>query len=221
MDSSDYWDNRSKKYKTDIRGVLFKKPYPQFVNKWFHSWTTSIVDDLINKYRVKLLLDIGCGYGRLAIDIAKKNKRLVLDGVDFSRIYVGFYNKNLKGRGRAYLANMLKLPFKQNKYDMVIVIATLMYLASKEDQQKAVNEMNRVAKRNGIILLIERTGLMQLLDPKVLFKKGKFTKQVSFTEVYINNLLEQSSARLVSKYSWPLKPLPLFIAYEIRCGQAS
>lgn len=215
MDKQKYWERRSNKYQDDIRGVLFKKPYPNIVNVWFHKWTTSIVVSAIKKNSAKSFLDIGCGYGRLSSELVDEFVKTKFDGVDISKTYVELYNKSLKGRGKAFVADMCKLPFEKEKYDMVVVVATLMYLINQSDQKKAIKEIARVVKKGGTVLLIERTPLMQIFDLKTLLRKGGFTKQISFTKTQVQNLIAKNNMHIVSTHSWPSKVIPFFTAYEI------
>lgn len=213
-----YWENRAKKYKTDIRGVLFKKPYPSFVNTWFHRWSLAEVRKIIEHNKKFSVLDIACGWGRVSQALADEYPDIDLNGIDVSAPYVRIYNKMLKSRGSAVIASMHKIPHKDHKFDAAFLIVSLMYLTKKETQQQAVSEINRVVKTGGKILIIERTKLMVISD---IFSnigallKGKYKEQISFTRQQIHDLMKGTKGQIVKENSWPLPILPLYRSYII------
>lgn len=151
--TTDFWELRSKEYQSDPRGVL-PKSYPKSMNDYLHKWMSRIIQ---NTAHVGSILDIGCGYGRLSQEILSFNKKNKTVGIDISKTYVNLYNSALMPRGEAYVADMRKLPMKDQTFDTVVCATSLMYLTNKEDQMKAITEFARVLKPSGNLILIERS----------------------------------------------------------------
>ena len=103
------------------------------------------------------VLDVGCGNG--------KNVKYLLDnginayGIDFSEKLVKVCKRK---KLDVKVGNALDIPFDDNSFDNVISIAVIHHLQKEEDRIKAINEMIRVCKNNGKILIsvwaVEQSG---------------------------------------------------------------
>lgn len=103
------------------------------------------------------VLDVGCGNG--------KNVKYLLDndikayGIDFSEKLVEVCKRK---KLDVKVGNALDIPFDDNSFDNVISIAVIHHLQKEEDRIKAINEMIRVCKNNGKILVsvwaVEQSG---------------------------------------------------------------
>ena len=72
------------------------------------------------------------------------------DGIDTRDKFV----KICKDSGRnAKLGNCLNIPLETNKYDATICIAVLHHLSQLEDRKRCVNEIIRITKPKGKILI--------------------------------------------------------------------
>lgn len=82
------------------------------------------------------MLDIGCGNGRNMIKEA-----------------IGCDNSlNLLKLGKGSIrCNAVNLPFKDNSFEIVISVAVIHHLSSKERRNKAIQEFKRVMKEYGLI----------------------------------------------------------------------
>lgn len=103
------------------------------------------------------ILDVGCGNG--------KNVKYLLDndikayGIDFSEKLVEVCKRK---KLNVKVGNALDIPFEDNSFDNVISIAVIHHLQKEEDRIKTINEMIRVCKNNGKILIsvwaVEQSG---------------------------------------------------------------
>jgi ubiquinone/menaquinone biosynthesis C-methylase UbiE len=99
----------------------------------------------------KSILDVGCGYGRTLSELY--NHRFKdLTGVDFSH---GMINRGLKLHPQL---NLLKndgdkLPFSDDKFDAVLLIAVLTCTANPQKQDNLIAEISRVLKKDGILYI--------------------------------------------------------------------
>lgn len=209
-----FWEEKARFYKRDIRGVLFGKLYPGFVIHGFHRWTVHQIRQDIDKKKKVKALDAGCGYGRISRPLLKTFPNLEVRGVDISRSYVDLFNTDLAPRGKALVADIRKLPFGDGSFDLVFMVATLMYVEQKSEQKQAMDELMRVLKKNGKLIAIERTPLMEIFDFfKRLRLKGKGGGR-SFTKKEVFDLIKKTGGKLVKAEGWPTDLLPLFLAYK-------
>ncbi len=97
------------------------------------------------------VLDVGCGYGRTLNELHKDGfKNLV--GVDFSK---GMINRGSKMYPHLKLIKNENglLPFPDNTFDAVILIAVLTCIWESEEQYKLVSEIRRVLNNDGILYI--------------------------------------------------------------------
>jgi len=94
-----------------------------------------------------LLLDVGCGNGK---NMLYRND-LIFNGIDFSIKLVEICkNKNLN----VIEASMTNIPFDNNHFDGVIVVASYHHLSNDYERKQTLNEIYRVVKYGGRILIV-------------------------------------------------------------------
>jgi ubiquinone/menaquinone biosynthesis C-methylase UbiE len=99
-------------------------------------------------------LDVGCGNGLAAVNLAKRRPGVRVVGVDLSDAMIELANQ--RGRGvpnvRFEVADAMALPFSDASFDLCVSIASVKHWP---DQQKGVNELHRVLKRGGSAFVLE------------------------------------------------------------------
>lgn len=106
---------------------------------------------LYEKVEVKTkrdILDAGCGTGVITADIASLTTGDVI-GIDIDSEKLEQAKILVSDSVTLLEADVLQLPFKDETFDLVIFSVLLIYI---KNQQRAVNEMARVTKKNGIVL---------------------------------------------------------------------
>ena len=218
-----FWEERSKKYGADLSGVMFKS-LPKDLNIYLHNWQLSEITKVIDKNKSLKILDIGCGFGRLAKPLVNKYKNIKVDGIDISKTYVALFNQLLKGKGKAKAADATELPFPDKSYDVVYIVTTFMYLSSKSNQEKAFMEVNRVLKPEGKIVFIERSPLgynfvtMWGLIDVLRGKKNKEIPAVSFSVNAVKKYFHKNNFLLEEMNGIPFFTLlihPLIISFKL------
>lgn len=98
------------------------------------------------------VLDLGCGNGRLYQ--ALKDKKVSYLGIDFSKNLLAIANKN-NPQGQFLLANITddKTYEKLTRFDICFCIACLHHIPSPALQLKVLKNINRVLKKEGILVL--------------------------------------------------------------------
>ena len=109
----------------------------------FHTFLEHINDN-------QSVIDLGCGNGRF-YSFLKKYRKVQYLGMD--------NNKNLLEKAKTQFGetfiegDMLDIPVEKDKYDVVVSIASLHHIPSKKLQQKAIREILRILKKNGIAII--------------------------------------------------------------------
>lgn len=207
------WKKRSIEYQDAIEGVL-PKSFPRAVNYYLDIWMYRHIKPKIPNPRPKIL-DVGCGYGRLARKVLKSFPQARVFGVDVAAPYVHLFNRKLKPRGRALVAEAAKLPFSKETFDHAYMVTTLMYVLTKKEQKKVFQEIIRVLKPGGTFVVIERDPLGYSLVTlggivsRIRGKKFREISAVSFSPKEIKSLIDSTGGSLVSTRGMPVFTITL------------
>lgn len=109
---------------------------------------------LFEKSKAKNILDLGCGYGRNLLYIAKF-KEFSLYGIDRSKAGLDLLKKRAKSLKNIHLkcGDIFKrLPYKDNFFDGIVSIDTIHH-TKQSDISTAVKEIERVLKQGGYLYL--------------------------------------------------------------------
>lgn len=113
-----------------------------------------IVIDFLMKQNFNSVLEVGSGRGRFALSIGKMFPNAKIIGIDISKEMVDFSNKLVKENNlknvEFKLGNANKLDFLPNLFDITICLQVLMHIPN---QINVINELIKVTKPNGIIIL--------------------------------------------------------------------
>jgi len=98
------------------------------------------------------VLDLGCGYGRVALKLLEKAKTIV--GIDISKDNIELAMKTFDKHDNCefFVMDAVDLKFADNTFDMVICVQNGIS-AFKVDPLKLINESIRVTKKGGTVLL--------------------------------------------------------------------
>jgi len=140
-------------------------------------------DYLVEGERV---LDLGCGNGRFYQFFSDKNVDYI--GVDNSEKLIEIAKKRYPW-GKFQVADALNLPFPDNFFDKILSIAILHHIPSSEYRIKFLNEIKRVLKPGGTLMLTvwylwqKKTAWEFLL--KNIFLKLVGESKLDFSDVFI------------------------------------
>jgi 2-polyprenyl-6-hydroxyphenyl methylase/3-demethylubiquinone-9 3-methyltransferase len=113
---------------------------------------TAEIDFILKKLSLNdVVLDLGCGYGRVAIELAKKAKKII--GIDISQDNIELA-KNLYqeiDNLEFYKMNAVELNFPADMFDVTLCIQNGIS-AFKEDTYVLLAEALRVTKKGGVLL---------------------------------------------------------------------
>ncbi len=137
---------------------LAKKLYNAQFRKYFEKQTEYKVmqslrkklDFLLGDVKNKKVLFIGCGDGKECISAIKKGAKVT--GIDISENCIKLSNENCNGLNAKFLVmDFEKTSFKNNQFDIIISILSVMY---KKDIDSVLKEFNRILKKTGFVLIV-------------------------------------------------------------------
>lgn len=111
-----------------------------------HSIIFRLLRSRINKET--LVLEVGCGQGDLTSKLSELEGKLV--AFDISRIGILKTRERVSSDCNLSISDATKLPFKSNQFDIVIISEVLEHIVA---QQKCINELDRVIKPGGFLIL--------------------------------------------------------------------
>jgi ubiquinone/menaquinone biosynthesis C-methylase UbiE len=116
------------------------------------------------------ILEVGCGTGRLMCELHEAG--YYPDGLDASLPMLKHCQKRLQplpGRPRLFLGEAAYLPLSSDLYDLVYSIRVLNQTRSRDYALKAIAEMIRVAKPDGLVLVEFMNRGRSLLDERRVY----------------------------------------------------
>ena len=155
-----------------IEDIYVKDVYNSIANEFsdtrYRPWTC-VESFLDNLEKDKIIGDIGCGNGKNML----YRKDLINYGCDFSKELVKIC---LKQNLNVIEGDILNIPYKDNSFDYTLCIAVIHHLSTIYKRIKSINELIRVTKPGGKILI-----LVWALEQESNSKR-KFTKQENYVD---------------------------------------
>ena len=126
---------------------------------WIGEEEFRLVASLLAPHPSETLLDVGCGTGyfthRFATDAANGN----VVGADIDRDMLRFAGGHSAHSIGFVAADARQLPFRDRSFDLVVGITALCFI---REEQQALREMLRVARRRVVLGLLNRHSLLYL-----------------------------------------------------------
>lgn len=146
------------------------------------------------------VLDLGCGNGRLFPLLKSKNIDYI--GVDNSEELIKEAKKKFPN-GKFQIADIFKLPFPEKHFDKVYCIAVLHHIPSKEMRAQVLEEIKRVLRPGGFLILT----VWNLWQKKTTWKsliKNNLLKLIGLSKMDFNDILvpwkDKTGKVLVQRY---------------------
>ncbi|MFH1824099.1 MAG: class I SAM-dependent methyltransferase, partial [Candidatus Firestonebacteria bacterium] len=145
---------------------------------------------VFKKHNIRKILDLGCGSGRHIIYFAKRGFDVY--GIDIAEEGISITKSWLKKenfKADLKIGNIYdKLPYPDDFFDAVVSIYTIHH-SRIENIRKAIQEVERVLKPEGLIFIISRKRKLrkQRLKSKIIerFRKQKVAYKVIGPKTYV------------------------------------
>lgn len=145
MNKSNWWQTLfDKKYLDTYLDYLTPEKTKQEVD---------FIEQKVNLKSADKILDLACGHGRHAIELARRGYKVV--GLDYSEPFISKARHDAKKAGvevKFLQGDMKNLPFKQ-EFDVVITVFTTFGYFNDEQNQKVLYEINKALKPGGKFLI--------------------------------------------------------------------
>ncbi len=177
------------------------------------------VVNLLDEEDVKIL-DICSGTGANAINIAKKNSRSKIVGIDLSKKMLALAKQKIDKENlqniRLYKMDATKTKFQEDTFD-VVVISLVLHEVNDIIRGQILNEAKRVLKKDGKIIVVEwwesdkasekiPFAPIKLMEPNGFreFLKLDMDKYFDQFDLYINDVIECPYTRVyeIRKYMY-------------------
>ena len=128
--------------------------------------------DNLNLPKNSKILDVGCGAGMMAKEIA--NRGYEIAGIDYSYNMVkkakDICNVNMKFDTFFLQGDIESLPFKNSVFNVVLCLGVITYVKS---EHKALHEMSRILKPGGTMILsiLNKLSITKCIDIPVVVKR--------------------------------------------------
>jgi ubiquinone/menaquinone biosynthesis C-methylase UbiE len=144
---------------------------------------------LLDPKRDDVILDVGGGTGRISEIIAKKSDEVFCLEPSSEKVE---FAQRARPEVKSFVATVEVIPFPDNYFDKVVVIMAFHHF---QDQDKAIDEMKKVMRPNGRIVIQE-------IDPAT--RRGRFLR-----------FFETKIMRLGSKFYGPVELKSKLEAHEL------
>ena len=155
--------------RADLRKI--KKFWDEQAAKFESSAKASMPDELLHDLEIEQViariqegskvLDVGCANGYTTLRLAR-SKRITIKGVDYSEAMIKMANEELRRWGPEVkktvsfdVGDVLELQEDEASYDQLVCKRVLINLVAWENQKRALENLHRVLKRGGTLLLSE------------------------------------------------------------------
>ncbi|MFH1376315.1 MAG: class I SAM-dependent methyltransferase [Candidatus Woesearchaeota archaeon] len=153
----------------------YKQTYEAEENHWWFKGIRKIIFSILDK-KIKRndlkILDSGCGTGILLTKLKKYGEP---SGVDISEEALKYCKE--RGLKKLYKSSVENLPFKENTFDLVTSIDVI-YHKEVQSDIKALKEINRVLKKDGLALIqVAAYNFMLSNHDKFVHTQRRYTKK--------------------------------------------
>ncbi len=195
------FDNVAKKYarnSKDIEELIRQRSYEEI---------KKIIEDYKAKNKKIKILEAGCGNGALTVKLLKHDN-VRITAVDFSkgmlrelkrRIDRNYKEKakKVKKRLKIIKEDLTRLKVEDEPFDLVILINVLINIASKEEVNEILKNLNKVLKKDGHLILSVKNKISLFNLIILMYKKELEFPQVTYSLWDIKRILTNSGMRII------------------------
>lgn len=165
-----------------------------------------ICEEVLKKNKPCNILDLSCGTGIYAIELAKLGH--YVEASDLVEEHIEILNKkvldfNLREHISTSSSNILNIDYGKKQFDVVLLGGAIYHLHLYEDKKKAVNNAKKYLKKDGILIidfLPKLHGKIQniILDSGILDNEEEPTIEIH-NDIFSYNTVEEMKSIIVEK----------------------
>jgi len=210
-----------KNYK-DIKGDYYQQAHTEGAHKsqsfMYNTREAYFIEFMALKNGEKIL-DIGCGSGTFAKELATKYKQSKITGADASAAVIGFARKGNNQKNLGFVtAPAEKLPFKSSSFDVVIISHLIEHLKNPE---KALKEIRRVLKDGGKMFLTTPNYFSLWPLAEKVFDKTIAQKGYSLDEQHISRFNHFSIKKTVEQSGFEVEKAKTLYVFSLEASVLS
>ena len=162
----------SSKPDAPVKSEYFDKAYRAPITFWGDVRTPEELKDLVETYKPKTSLELGCGLGRFSAFMAEQEIKAT--GVDFSSVAIEKAKKRVANAERKptfLVGDVTNLQLITEQFDISFDIGCF-HCLDEDDQQKYVSEIYRLLKPGSVHLLwtMDHAPNDMMLNPNCIAK---------------------------------------------------
>jgi ubiquinone/menaquinone biosynthesis C-methylase UbiE len=198
------WEERGKRLGATKRAVLFKR-FPGWLNQSIHRRHVRFIIESCPT-RVAKVLDVGCGYGRIAREVSASIPAASFQGVDLCTEFALEYERTV---GPCFNGPIQSFSTDE-RFDLILIVTTLMYL-TRDEHEIVLERLWSMLGPQGRIVCIEPASEMFMLWRRLTGKESA-SPTGGTVQHFLQRELEDSfagldRARIVARRSVTLVPL--------------
>ena len=183
--------------------ILLKNPYIFKIQQKMNNYTVvgNEFKDYLNS-KNKKILEIGCSTGNFARKIIDMENNSYY-GIDISKEYVELAKKSTN-KGKFFQMDARKLDFENEFFDLVMLSSVLHHI-DDEISKSCFKEINRVLKKDGVVIISEPIINHKSLISIILCKldRGNFIRTTEqYKDLFKNFIIEKANHFKFSGHSF-------------------
>jgi SAM-dependent methyltransferase len=159
------WEERQRSLGCTPRAVLFKG-FPDRLNAWLHRRQVRFLLEHLPPGRARIL-DVGCGWGRIALEVKRARPDAAIEGVEFCAAFADAFEQRI---GRCH-----RVPIQEFRpetgYDAILIVTLLMYLG-EADRSRVLAALWQSLRPGGRLLCIEPAAEIAELERRLLRRRA-------------------------------------------------
>ncbi len=187
---------------TNLKKHTSENPLQKFLIK---NLQDAVALEVVN-LKPKSLVSVGCGEGfdlKHILSIYQPKKTV---GVDLSKSALNYAQKQLP-EVEFIQADATKLPFKDNRFDLVIALEILEHIP---DYDKALSELKRISKNNAIITVPWEPSFSM-----VSLMRGKYLKSFGRHPEHVNAWNKKTFAKVIREHGFKIKKHKIIFPWQM------
>lgn len=119
-----------------------------------------IIKELLSPFKGQIILDAGCGDGRLCYELKREN--VIIIGVDYSEKAINFA-KAFSPNVEFQLQDLRNLKFLDKKFDQIVLMEVIEHIPP-EEVSIVIKNLSRILKDDGILIISTPTNNLRIPD---------------------------------------------------------